>query len=121
MSTARWVALAVVLVAGLLAALLLGPLVPYWVDDVRLDGIVRAVALDWRDFGEEEARERLQYELDDQGIDPAVRDDSCALELAEDGSRSVICAWTVQASAIWGPVELSFQSQAHMDADGDLR
>ncbi|TNE91977.1 MAG: hypothetical protein EP330_03210 [Deltaproteobacteria bacterium] len=121
MDTARWVGLAAVVVITLIAAILLGPLVPYWVDDVRLDGIVRAVALDWRDFGEEAARERLQFELDAQGIDPAVRDDSCVLEATEQGARSVVCEWTVQAKAVWGPTELSFQSIAHMDASGDLR
>lgn len=121
MTTARWVALAVVLVALLLGAVIFGPMVPYVVDDIRLDGIVRAVALDWRDFGEEGARERLQFELDDQGIDAAVQDESCKLESLEDGSRQVICEWQVQAQALWGPVPLSFVSRVTMDANGDLQ
>lgn len=120
MSTGRWIALALTLLLGMLAALLGGPLVPYVIDDVRLDGIVRAVALDWRDFGEDEARERLQFELDAQGIDGAVRDESCELEMVE-GGREVRCAWTVQAQVIWGTQVLSFRSTARMDADGDLR
>ena len=120
MDTKRWVALAVVVVGAILSAVLFGPLVPYWIDDVRLDGIVRAVALDWRDFGQDAARERLQFELDAQGIDSAVRDDSCTLGESEEGARAVTCEWTVQASALWGPVELSFQSRAFLGPDGDL-
>lgn len=121
MDTRRWVALAVVVVGTLLSAILFGPMVPYWIDDVRLDGIVRAVALDWRDFGPEAARERLQFELDAQGIDAAVRDESCQLGEDGEGTRAVICDWTVTAGAVWGPVELSFQSRAFLSPDGDLR
>ncbi|MCO4744460.1 MAG: hypothetical protein KC912_06725 [Proteobacteria bacterium] len=119
MTTGRWVALATAVVLLIASAALFGPLVPYVVDDVRLDGIVRAVALDWRDFGEDEARERLQYELDAQGIDAAVGDESCALNEL-DGGREVRCEWTVDAKVIWGVLPLSFHSIATMDAEGDL-
>ena len=74
-----WLALAGILAAavsipGIAASILVGP---YLLDDWRLDHIVRAVALDWRDFGMEKAKERLQFELDRQGIGEQIGDDTC--------------------------------------------
>lgn len=120
MSTARWVALASTIVVSLLLAALLWPVAPFLVDDARLDGIVRAVALDWRDFGEAEARERLAFELDSQAIWQGVGDDHCRLESAESGARRIHCAWDVEVQAWWGVFPMSFESEARMNPAGDL-
>ncbi len=96
---------------------------PYLRDDWVLDGIVRAVALDWRDFGPVKARERLQYELDHQGIGTHVRDDSCALTPLRDGARAVRCNWRVRISIpiVERSIPMSFSSEAIVAGDGDLR
>jgi hypothetical protein len=111
--------------AGALAAGLvpIAVVYPYVRDDVRLDRVVRAVALDWRDFGEARARERLEYELDHQGVGPWVEDDDCAMTSSADGDRAVTCAWGV-ALPVWGTdrvVPLTFRSTATVDRSGDLR
>jgi hypothetical protein len=94
---------------------------PYVRDDLSLDRIVRAVALDWRDFGRETAENRLQYELDHQGIGLAVGDDSCSLR-EQEGARVVACSWKVDVAFPTGHVvPLSFSSVAELAADGDLR
>lgn len=95
---------------------------PYFRDDFRMDGVVRAVALDWRDFGEERARARLEYELDHQGIGLQLTEEDCAL-LAEDGVRRVACAWSVLIEVPFAEVgvPLAFESRAEIGADGDLR
>jgi hypothetical protein len=120
-----WVrALGVGLLAGAAAAVLLpvAVIAPYLRDDLRLDRIVRAVALDWRDFGEQRARERLEYELDHQQIGAWVADDDCALAEG-DGARTVRCAWGVTVSVPFTElvVPLSFASEAVVDRSGDLR
>ena len=113
-------ALAVPLVALVVAAgVVLGP---YVRDDLVLDRVVRAVALDWRDFGREAALERLQYELDHQGIGLQVGDDDCALEETGSGRR-VACSWSVELGvpASERSVPLAFSSVAMVTEDGDLR
>lgn len=97
-------------------------LVPYVVDDQRLDRVVVAVALDWRDFGLDKAQERLRYELDAQGIGGHVSDESCALLPEPDGVRRVRCAWTVAVDLPWAEQtwSLSFESSAAIGAEGDL-
>jgi hypothetical protein len=122
---ARWLRISAF---GLLAALaLLGVLVaavvgPVLRDDAVLDWVVIAVALDWRDFGEDAAMERLQYELDHQRIGMHVSDDNCRLEPLDDGGRSVTCDWGV-ALTLPGTdvvVPMSFRSSATVDAAGRL-
>ena len=120
-----WVrALGVGLLAGAAAALLvpLGIVAPYLRDDLRLDRIVRAVALDWRDFGEERARERLEFELDQQAIGSWVADGDCALA-QRGGDRVVGCAWAVAIPVPFTDlvVPLSFASEAVVDRSGALR
>ncbi len=98
------------------------PVGPYVLDDLRLDRIVRAVALDWRDFGEDKARSRLQYELDKQQIGMQVGDDDCSLRTV--GADKVVeCAWTAVIRVPVGEAEvpLSFHSVASISPDGDLR
>lgn len=95
---------------------------PYVRDDLRLDRVVRAVALDWRDFGEVRARERLEYELDHQGIGPWVDDADCAL--SEEGARRAVrCAWGVALPIPFTElvVPVTFSSDATIDAAGELR
>lgn len=111
------VVLGVVIVVGALA--LLGP---YVMDDLALDRAVRASALDWRDFGLDTARTRLQYELDRQHIGLQVSDDDCAFTESE-GVREVRCAWRVEAAvpAVGWKIPLGFESRARILPDGDLR
>ena len=99
---------------------LLGPLLR---DDRHLDHIVRAVALDWRDFGREKAMTRLQYELDHQRIGLQVSDDDCTLDEPEPGVRRVRCAWVgeVRVPLLGRTSSLAFESEATIGADGDLR
>jgi hypothetical protein len=100
------------------AAALFGP---YLLDDWRLDWVVRAVALDWRDFGLERARTRLQYELDHQGIGAQVADHACAFD-EEEERKSVHCKWSVKVPipGSAGAVPLAFSSTATIAPDGEL-
>ncbi|MCA9492794.1 MAG: hypothetical protein KC621_22830 [Myxococcales bacterium] len=95
---------------------------PYVRDDWRLDRIVRVVALDWRDFGEQKARERLEFELDQQRIGMNVGDDDCVL-VTEGSARQVRCKWavTIPIPGTDLSVPLSFSSTAELAADGALR
>lgn len=96
-------------------------LFPYLRDDRSLDVVVRVVALDWRDFGADTARARLQYELDHRGIGMWVRDEDCRLE--QDGDvREVACEWRVglpvPGTAL--AIPLRFASRAVLTPAGDL-
>ncbi len=98
-------------------------LFPWVRDDVVLDGVVQAVALDWRDFGKEAAITRLQYELDHHAIGMQVGDDDCILEADADGNRHVRCEWAVAIRGFSGEdaVPLHFRSHATIATDGDLQ
>lgn len=114
-ATAGVIGAAVVLGAGLLVG-------PFLRDDLALDRVVQAVALEWRDFGRERAWERLQYELDHHAVGMQVADEDCVLE-ERAGKRIVECAWTAQVRVpglSWPPT-LSFSSRAVVMPDGDLR
>jgi hypothetical protein len=91
-------------------------------DDMLLDRVVVAVALDWRDFGADTARQRLQYELDHLRIGHHVGDDDCALDLDDDKVRRVQCAWDVRVKlpVVEEPYPLSFRSTARVDRNGVL-
>jgi len=95
---------------------------PYLLDDRRLDAIVRVVALDWRDFGEERARARLEAELDERGVGTQVRDEACTFTTAG-GERVVHCGWSVlvQVPFATRTFPLSFTSTARITDGGDLR
>jgi hypothetical protein len=107
-----------VAVGSLVPAVLL---YPYVRDDRALDLIVRVVALDWRDFGQETAQARLRYELDHARIGMWVGDDDC--ELAPGEIREVRCRWEVElvvpGTAL--AVPLAFASHAELTPDGDVR
>ena len=96
---------------------------PYIRDDLVLDRVVRTVALDWRDFGEEKARSRLQYELDHRSIGMQVGDDDCALESTPAGERAVRCDWgvTLEVPATGLVFPLAFSSHVVIAEDGSLR
>ena len=100
-------------------AVMLGP---YVLDDRKLDAIVKVVALDWRDFGEERARGRLEVELDRRSVGNQVRDEDCRFE-HEGEDRIVRCAWTVQVEVLLleKTFPLSFQSSARITPSGDMR
>lgn len=99
-------------------ASVVGPMVR---DDLMLDRAVRAVALDWRDFGEDAARARLQHELDAQGIGLYVGDDDCSL-VTEGEQRVVRCAWrsAIRVPGTGWSLPLEFASSAVVDASGSL-
>ncbi|TVQ89619.1 MAG: hypothetical protein EA397_14690 [Deltaproteobacteria bacterium] len=107
-----------VLVAGLglTAGWIVGPPL---IDDARMDWIVLAVVLDWRDFGDAAARQRLQYELDHQRINLSVSEEHCAFQLEPDGGREVRCDWEAHLELpLAGAVSLPFSSHARLDHDG---
>lgn len=122
---ARW-SMRSAVVAGLLVAtpgLATGAvLFPYVMDDMILDRAVRAVALDWRDFGRSRAEQRLAYELDHQGIGLQVGDRDCALD-EQEGTRIVECAWSAsfRISGMDRDLTLPFRSRAVMTPSGDLQ
>ncbi len=97
-------------------------LAPYVIDDRKLDAIVKVVALDWRDFGEERARGRLEVELDRRSVGHQVRDEDCRFEKQGD-DRIVRCAWTVQVEVLLldRTFPLSFRSTARITGSGDMR
>lgn len=109
----------VLLVIGLTAAA--GALLyPYLRDDLVIDGIVRVVALDWRDFGRARAEERLRFEFDRQEIGAHASAADCTF-LEKDGARTVVCAWEVEVRVAGRTLTLPFGSRAAVDASGDLR
>lgn len=93
---------------------------PYVRDDLAIDGIVRSVALDWRDFGRAKADERLRYEFAAQSIGRHTSPADCMLEETPRG-REVACRWSVHlrfGSEIHLP--LAFSSEARVLPNGDL-
>jgi hypothetical protein len=96
---------------------------PYFRDDLLLDRTVRAVALDWRDFGHDKAQTRLEYELDHLGIGMQVSDGDCGLFSDEGGVQAVRCEWGVDVviPGIEVSVPLRFQSVAEIGVDGSLQ
>jgi len=119
----RWLAWGLGLATVVAAVVALWPLrtlVPMLRDDRRLDGIVVAVALDWRDFGLERAVQRLQFELDRADIGPWVQETDCGLRDADDGVREVRCAWEVviDHELLGVRLPVSFESLAQVDASG---
>lgn len=124
MSRALRIGLAVLAGLTLVGAVVVTSALYPWVrDDVLLDRAVQAVALDWRDFGEDAALARLQYELDHQGIGMQVADHDCALSEAPDGTREVRCAWAVAVTVpgTEATYPLHFDSRAVVTPDGDLQ
>ena len=121
----RWMRIVAGIIAGGLLTVALGAgawVYPWIRDDVLLDWVVKAVALDWRDFGADAAHARLQYELDHQGIGLQVADSDCHLTELDGGARQVSCAWAVSldvpgTQASW---PLAFESVAVIDESGQL-
>ena len=124
-SRTRTVLRQVVFSAGMTTvALLLGasiPLYPLLRDDYRLDGIVRAVALDVRDFGVDKGQERLHFEIAAQGLSQRLRARDCTVAKGADGIE-VACRWQVVLQVAWvdRSIPVGFSSHAHVAPDGDL-
>jgi hypothetical protein len=121
----RWIRRFVAALCLLVTALASVPaarVIPLFRDDMMLDRVVVAVALDWRDFGVEIARRRLQYELDHHRIGQHVGDEDCALDLEGDRVRRVHCRWEVRVHipAMEEPYPLTFVSTARVDRNGVL-
>ena len=97
--------------------------VPFVRDDLVLDQIVVAVALDWRDFGKASATERLQFELDNRSIGMSVGDEHCVLEETQSGLKRVQCHWQVEIAVpgVEDRIPLKFSSKAEIDEEGSLR
>lgn len=97
-------------------------LFPYLRDDYALDHVVQGVALDWRDFGEQRARARLDFELAHAAVGDWVGARDCAFT-SERGVRQVHCQWGVELRLPWGEASLplSFESRATVTATGDLQ
>ena len=95
---------------------------PYVRDDLVLDRVVQAVALDWRDFGRDRAQNRLLYEFDHGEIGMHVRDEDCALSSSESGERRVHCDWSVDVEipGTGWVLPMRFHSGAELGADGGL-
>ena len=113
-----------VLASGTVLVLLLG--IAAWAgpavsDQIKLDWIVRTVALDWRDFGRDRAFQRLQYELDHQGVGLHIVEQGCVLRALPEGHREVRCDWhaslPVPLSAPW---VIPRSARAVVDPDGRL-
>lgn len=90
-------------------------------DDARLDWIVLAVVLDWRDFGHQAAQQRLQYELDHQQIDLAISENDCVFDLHPSGTREVRCEWQTPINLPFiGVYHLPFSSVGRLSDSGGL-
>ena len=113
------VPLGLLVLVALLGVSMVGP---YMQDDRHLDQLVRAVALDWRDFGLERAQSRLQYELDRQRVGLQVADNDCTFEEPADRVREVRCQWhaDVPIPLVARTFPMDFVSQARIEPDGDL-
>ena len=87
---------------------------PYVRDDYALDNIVRAAAIEWREFGEDRARQRLLFELDKQKIGGQVADDDCVLDAK---ALEVRCSWSADLRLPGTSVvmPLSFSSRAPLE------
>ncbi len=119
---ARRAAMSLVAIPAIVLAALGFWVGPYFLDDWRMDQLVAAVALDWRDFGLERARMRLQYELDHRKVGLQVNDETCKMS-REDGQSIVSCAWAVDLDLPFTSrvIPLRFSSRAAVMPDGDLR
>ena len=105
-------------------ALVVGAAIPFGAlvrDDYVLDHVVRAVALDVRDFGVDKGQERLRFELAAQGLEDHVRPEDCSIEQGE-GGIDVRCAWEVvlDVAVVRRRVPIRFASVAHVTPSGDL-
>lgn len=115
----------VALAGGVAAAVALSlgaavPLVPLLRADYALDQAVRAVALDWRDFGRQRAEERLRLEVAAAPLVGRVRPEDCVFD--ESAGRRVACGWGVvlRVPVVERQVHLDFGSEAELGPEGGL-
>lgn len=91
--------------------------------DMALDKGVRVAAISWVEHGEAEAWDSLEYALAGSSFGPDVDVQMmCALE-EEGEDRVVRCTWDerVRIPMFDVVVPLVFQSEARIDATGDVR
>ena len=106
----------------LVAGLILYPLFRPIRDDWVLDGELMAVALDWRDFGEDKAEQRLEWLLSHRHLQQSVNKEDCEFSRDEQTKKVVSCRW--ETEVVWPIVgwtlPMEFQSQAAIDPQGEL-
>ena len=106
----------------LVVALILYPLFRPIRDDWVLDGELMAVALDWRDFGDDKAEQRLDWVLSHRHLQQSVNKEDCEFIRDEQTKKVVSCRW--QTEVVWPIVSwtlpLEFQSEAAIDPQGEL-
>ena len=71
------------------------PFVSPFVTDWRLDSEVIGVAMDWRDFGEEKAKQRLAFELERQRLSSHVVYEDCTFSIEPQKGYVLSCLWDV--------------------------
>ena len=116
------------LLGGVLAAMLLAtvlfvsPFVQPVRHDWNLDGEVLGVAMDWRDFDVDKAKERLDFEIQRQGMVPWVSKDDCQFVVENKSDRVVRCRWDVDVliPVVGARVPMQFESQAVIRSDGEI-
>ena len=98
------------------------PFVSPILTDWRLDSELLGVVMDWRDFGEEKARQRLGFELERQGLSSHVGYEDCSFSVDEQGRNVVYCSWAVDVTLpfIQSRVPLAFSSTAMVSESGDV-
>jgi len=110
------IALAGLLVFGLLPVQ--RPIRDAW----ALQGDLLAVAMDWRDFGENKAVERLGWTLKHRELGESLSMDDCQFQTAPSGDRRVSCVWEVVAR--WPGLDwhytLQFEAAAVLDPAGEV-
>jgi len=98
------------------------PFVSPFVTDWRLDSEVIGVAMDWRDFGEEKAKQRLAFELERQRLSSHVVYEDCTFSIEPQKGYVLSCLWDVVVvlPIVESKVPLSFTSVAIVSNDGDV-
>lgn len=98
------------------------PFVSPFLADWKLDSELLGVVMDWRDFGEEKARQRLGFELERQKLSSHVAFGDCSFSVDEQRNKVVYCSWTVDVvlPLIESRVPLAFSSTAMVSENGDV-
>ncbi|MGC6492604.1 MAG: hypothetical protein ACON5B_07140 [Myxococcota bacterium] len=119
-----WIRAAQLCVLGVILAMVGPPtlgVVELVREDIRLDQIVIAAALDWRDFGHENAVNRLMADMDASDL-KAISDTDCRWVDDTPGIYEIRCAWAheLKVALVERTFELSFSSQARVSHAGLL-
>jgi hypothetical protein len=106
-------------IAGVAGAVLYGPLS----QDAKLDKAVRHVAVVWHTEGDGAAGEQLRFEVARVSRHKTLTEEDCQRTSDDRGVRSVRCAWETRVAVPLSDlvVPLSFTSEVHISANGELR